>query len=109
MRFWEIKEDILNDLKKFKVSLLLRLNNLGHYPQGRHSISNDRFLSSGTLQQNTAYSSNPAALPHTSYNERSSTSGGALSWTYQPQQFSLAGVVKLGRTSVIINGFFYWM
>lgn len=36
MRFWEIKEDIPNDLKKFKVSLLLRLNNPDHYPQGRY-------------------------------------------------------------------------
>lgn len=49
MKSREIKEDILNDLKKLKVSLLLRLNNLGYYPQGRHATSNDKFLSSGTL------------------------------------------------------------
>lgn len=36
MRFWEIKEDILNDLKKFQVSPLLRLNNADPYAQGGH-------------------------------------------------------------------------
>ena len=34
MRFCEIKQDILNDLKKFQVSPLLRLNNADPCPQG---------------------------------------------------------------------------
>lgn len=45
MRFWEIKEDILNGLMKFKVSLLLRLNTPDHFHREDRSINKDKFLS----------------------------------------------------------------